>query len=74
MDQQISALLNLTLPERIQLVEDLWDSIAAESESVPLPDWQKDKLARREAEYARDPGLASTWDEAKRRILARHAR
>ncbi len=41
-DQQIASLLNLTLPERIQLVEDLWDSIAAESESLPLPDWQKE--------------------------------
>ena len=74
MDQQIAGLMNLTLPERIQLVEDLWDSIAAESESLPLPDWQKEELARREAEYARNPGLASTWEEAKQRILARHAR
>jgi putative addiction module component (TIGR02574 family) len=74
MDPQIAGLLNLTLPERIQLVEDLWDSIAAESESLPLPDWQKEELARREAEYARDPSLASTWEEAKQRILARHDR
>lgn len=74
MNQQIAGLLNLTLSERIQLVEDLWDSIAAEAESLPLPDWQARELARRAAEYAGDPSLASTWDEAKQRILARHVR
>ena len=74
MDPQIAGLLNLTLPKRIQLVEDLWDSIAAEAGGLPLPDWQKQELARREAQYARDPSLASTWEEAKQRILARHAR
>jgi len=57
-----------------ELVEDLWDSIAAEAERLPLPDWQRQELARREAEYVRDPSLASTWEEAKQRILARHAR
>jgi putative addiction module component (TIGR02574 family) len=74
MDQQMPDPLHLPLSERIQLVEDLWDSIAAESEGLPLPDWQKEELARREAEYARDPGLASTWEEAKQRILSRHVR
>jgi len=74
MNQEFAGLLNLTLPERIQLVEDLWDSIAAEAESLPLPDWQVQELARREAEYARNPNLASTWEDAKQRILARHAR
>ena len=65
---------DLSLPERIQLVEDLWDSIAAETENLPMPDCQKEELARREAEYARDPSLASSWDDAKQRILAKHGR
>ena len=74
MGAEFSELLTLGLSERIQLVEDLWDSIAAEAESLPLPDWQKQELMRREAEYARNPGLVSTWEEAKQRILARHGR
>jgi putative addiction module component (TIGR02574 family) len=74
MDQPISGLLSLSLSERIQLVEDLWDSIAAEAASLPLPDWQKQELERRETDYLRDPSLASTWEAAKQRILARHAR
>ena len=74
MSTDLSGLLTLSLPERIQVVEDLWDSIAAEAEGLPLSDWQKEELARREAEYARNPGLASTWEEAKQRILARNVR
>ncbi|MGA2621222.1 MAG: addiction module protein [Thermoguttaceae bacterium] len=73
MNQQFAEIFGLTLAERIQLVEDLWDSIAAEAEGLPLPDWQKAELARREAEYRRDPSLAGTWDDAKQRIVAKHA-
>jgi putative addiction module component (TIGR02574 family) len=74
MSTNFSELLTLGISERIQLVEDLWDSIAAESQGLPLHDWQRAELARREAEYAADPTLASTWEEAKERILARHGR
>jgi putative addiction module component (TIGR02574 family) len=72
MNQQHAELFRLTLPERLQLVEDLWDSIAAEAEGLPLTAWQKAELQRREAEYRQNPSLASTWEEAKQRILARH--
>jgi putative addiction module component (TIGR02574 family) len=72
MNQQHAELFRLTLPERIQLVEDLWDSIAVEAESLPLSDWQRAELDRRAAEYRQDPSLASTWDEAKQRILSQH--
>ncbi len=65
-------LFDLTLPERLQLVEDLWDSIAAEAESLPLSDWQKAELNRRAAEYRQNPQLADSWEEAKKRILAQH--
>ena len=72
MNQPYAELFRLTLPERLQLVEDLWDSIAVEAESLPLSDWQKAELDRRDAEYRQNPSLASTWEEAKQRILARH--
>jgi putative addiction module component (TIGR02574 family) len=74
MDQPLLQLSGLTLSEKIQLVEDLWDSIAAEAERLPLTEWQKKELDRREAEYLRDPSLASTWEDAKQRILGRHGR
>ncbi len=37
--------LNLSIPERIQLVEDIWDTIAEVPEEVRLTDEQKTELA-----------------------------
>ena len=37
----------LPLDERIKLVEDLWDSIAADQEALPLTEAQKAELEKR---------------------------
>jgi putative addiction module component (TIGR02574 family) len=66
-----SELMKLTPDERIELVEDLWDSIA-QHEMPPLTTEQKEELDRRYAEHLRDPSTASTWEDAKARLLARY--
>lgn len=43
---------NLSIPERIRLVEEIWDTIAAENEAFELTDAQKRELDRR-LEWAR---------------------
>lgn len=58
----------LSIEERILLVEDIWDSIAAEQESRPLTEAQRKKLDRRIAEYEANPSNTLSWDEVKRRI------
>ncbi|HEX6861543.1 MAG TPA: addiction module protein, partial [Thermoanaerobaculia bacterium] len=57
----ISDLLHLSVAERLQLVEDLWDSIAAEPEALQLTQAQKEELDRRMAEHRADPGSAIPW-------------
>ena len=54
-----ASLLTLPLEERIRLVEDLWDSIAADQGAVPISDAQRAELDRRLDAYALDgdPGL-----------------
>ena len=55
-------LKDLPVDERIQLVEDLWESIAADQSSLPLTDEQKGELDKRlrAFEIDRNPGrLAS---------------
>jgi len=59
----------LSVSERVQLVEDLWDSIARSNTELPVPQWQKDELARRKARYLQDPDSGETWDQVKRSIL-----
>ena len=41
----------LELSEKLLLVEDLWDSIAASNSELTLQEWQKNELDRRYKEY-----------------------
>ena len=50
-DQIRDEINRLELSERLLLVEDLWDSIAASNSDIPLPEWQKQELDRRFKEY-----------------------
>lgn len=65
----VNDLLNLNVKERLQLVEDLWDSIADIPEAVELTAAQREELDQRLEAYHREPGLGSPWADVKRRIL-----
>ena len=58
-------ILKLSVSERIQLVEEIWDSIAAHPESLPLTEAQKTELDRRLADYRSNPGQGRTWEEVR---------
>lgn len=60
---------SLSVPERVQLVEDVWDSIARTNSSFPIPQWQKNELERRKQKHLRNPGVALPWDQVKQKIL-----
>lgn len=69
-----SSIFDLSAAEKLQLVEDLWDDLAASPEDVPVHDWQRLELARRRAALAAHPGSALRWEEVARRIRQRRAR
>ena len=60
--------LDLSVSERIQLVEDIWDSIEKVPESIHLSDEQKVELDRRLDDYHADPGKGAPWDLVCERI------
>lgn len=62
-------ILKLSVSERIQLVEDIWDSIAAEPDAVPLTDEQRAELDRRLTDSETNPGVGTPWNEVKTRLL-----
>ncbi len=64
-------LMELTPEERVELVEDLWDSIAPQ-DLPPLTAEQIQELDRRYAEHLRDPSRASKWEDVKARLLAQY--
>jgi putative addiction module component (TIGR02574 family) len=60
----------LSIAERIQLAEDLWDSILDRQDEVPLDRSQQQELDRRLARHQQDPNSGSTWEAVKQRLGA----
>lgn len=60
--------LHLSVAERIQLVEDIWDTIAELPEAVELTPAQKAELDRRLDAYHAQPGAGSPWQVLRDRL------
>ena len=65
----LSEILDLSITERIQLIQDVWDSIAAEPEELPLTDEERQEMDRRLADVEANPGGGRPWAEVKTRLL-----
>lgn len=63
--------LKLSVSERIQLVEDIWDSIAVETtNTVELSQTQKTELHRRVAAHRADPSTAVPWEQVRSKLFS----
>lgn len=62
---------SLSTPEKILLIEDIWDSIASDESSVPVPQSHLKELERRFKRYKAHPGKLLTSEELWSRIEAR---
>lgn len=60
---------NLSIADRIRLVEEIWDTIAEENEAFELTDAQKHELDRRLQSVKNNPGQGRTWDEIKAEFM-----
>ncbi len=74
MNPTSTSIFDLSPSEKLQLVEDLWDDLAATPEAVPVHDWQKEELARRKANLMKNPASGHTWGEIKRSVRSRYGR
>ncbi len=67
----VSDIVEMPIKERINLVEDIWDSIAELPETVEIPDWHKAELDRRLEAYHKNPKAGSPWSDVKKRIIGK---
>jgi putative addiction module component (TIGR02574 family) len=68
-----ASIFDLSPSEKLQLVEDLWDDLAAAQDTVPVHDWQKRELARMKANLLKNPASALSWEDVRRQVRARYA-
>ena len=64
----LAELKKLPLSERLQLVEDLWDSIAEEHHALPDSPELVAEIRARSANLKANPSSGLSWDEMKTRI------
>jgi putative addiction module component (TIGR02574 family) len=74
MNPTTPSIFDLSPSEKLQLVEDLWDDLAANPDAVPVHDWQKQELDRRRANLLKHPDSGLSWEEVKRKVRARNGR
>ena len=70
MNTNTVSVFDLSPPEKLQLVEDLWDDLATTPSEVPVYEWQKKELDRRKANLTNNPASGLLWAEVK--IVARN--
>ncbi len=58
-------ILKLSVSERVQLAEDIWDSIVASPETLPVTDAQKRELELRRDAHAKEPASTRSWEEVR---------
>jgi putative addiction module component (TIGR02574 family) len=69
--ESIPAVKDLTSAQKLLLVSELWDDLAAHPAEVPVPRELIAELDRRMADYRRDPSQVTTWEAIQKRILGR---
>ena len=59
----LDEILKLSVEDRIRIAQEIWDSVAADEEGVPVTQAQKDELDRRLDDLARNPDAGRSWEE-----------
>ena len=62
------AIDKMTIEEKLQTMEALWDDLCQHEEALPVHDWQKEILDERERLLEDGKAQFFDWEEAKKRI------
>ena len=60
----------LSIDDKIDYVQSLWDRIAARPEDVPVPDWHREIISERLAAHRDGKEQGKEWEEVEREIAA----
>ena len=61
----LQSLFSLSVAERMELAEELWDSVARDTEARPLQPHEQAAIELRRAEHCDDPDALVSWDHVK---------
>jgi Putative addiction module component len=58
----------MTVAEKLRMMEELWDDLRTRADGVPMPQWHKDLLDERQQLIETGDAQFDDWDVAKKRI------
>ena len=61
----------MTVTEKLQVMEELWSDLCCNQNQIPVPQWHKDLLKRRQELVKQGKATFVDWEIAKKRIAAR---
>ena len=64
-------LQQLSVSERLRLIEEVWDSLEGSSQAVDLPEWHRTELDRRLESHCGEPAAARPWQVIKAELAAK---
>jgi putative addiction module component (TIGR02574 family) len=64
----VLAIDRLSVRDRLELIERIWNSLPEQVELQDIPEWQLAELADRRARAAREPGVGQPWREVLERL------
>jgi putative addiction module component (TIGR02574 family) len=64
---------DMTVEDKIDYVQALWDRIAASPESVPVPDWHAKLIDERLTDLEANPQDSVPWEEVRDELRAQLA-
>lgn len=71
-DELRNKINNLSVSEKILLVEEIWDSIAEQEKSFDLTDSQKKIVKERSSSFKVNPKLGRSWEDIKNEFLGKN--
>ena len=60
---------DLSVEEKLDYVQSLWDRIVAHPDEIPVPEWHREIIEDRLAAHRADPGAARPWNEVREELL-----
>jgi putative addiction module component (TIGR02574 family) len=63
-------ILELPAAERVEIAQQIWDSVLHYPEAVSLTTAQRDELERRWQAFERNPDEGESWDDVKKSLLS----
>ena len=59
---------DLSVDEKIDYLQSLWDRIAATPEAVPVPDWHREIIDERLKDLEANPEAGDSWEAVHERL------